>query len=168
MAALAADHHGIIPTEASLRGYWLRLGMPRLGSALAAVLVLGCGIRVWRRRPDPLEASGLAIAVTILAAPLSWFHYTLFLIPALLARPWGLTLTAGATLLCIPVWVPLLALLYHGWGTVAFGAIYVSGVLLILVAFLRGPGGAAVATGSPARVATGAPALNGVAPAQAA
>ena len=149
LAALAGDHHGIIPTDASLQGYWLRLDLPRLGSAMAAALVLGCGVRVWRRRPDGLEASGLAIAVAILAAPLSWFHYTLFLVPALLARPWGRTLHAAALLLCIPVSVPLLALIYPGWGSATFGALYTAGVLLILAEFVRRPIGAAAAMRSP-------------------
>ncbi len=148
LAALAADHHSVIPTDASLQGYWLRLDIPRLGSVLAALLVLGCGVLVGRRRPDALDASGLAIAVTILAAPLSWFHYTLLLIPALLARPWGRTLHAAALLLCIPVSVPLLALIYHGWGSATFGGIYMTGVLLILAEFVRRPTGAVAATRS--------------------
>ena len=168
LAALAADHHGIIPTDASLQGYWLRLDLPRLGSAMAVALVLGCGARVRQQRPHALDASGLAIAVAILAAPLSWFHYTLFLIPALLTRPWGRTLQAAALLLCIPVSIPLLALLYPGWGSATFGAIYLTSVLLILAEFLRRPRGAAVAAASPARVATGAAELNDVTPAQAA
>ena len=126
--ALAADRHGIIPTDASLQGYGLRLGMPQLGSALALVLMSsGAAPGLWRRRADALEASGLAIAVAILAAPLSWFHYTLFLIPALLARPWGRTLHAAAFLLWIPVSVPLLALVYPGWGSAIFGSIYLIG-----------------------------------------
>lgn len=169
LTALAADRHGVIPTEASLQGYWMRLDQPRLGSALALALVLGCGAWARRRRADVLEASGLAIAVAILVAPLSWFHYTLFLIPALLTRPWGRTLHAAALLLCIPVSVPLLALIYPGWGSATFGAIYMAGVILILVDLVRHPIGVATPPRSTSPVADErCPVLHDVAAAEAA
>ncbi len=152
LTALATDRHGMIPTDASLQGYWLRLDMPRLGFGLALALILGCGAWVLGRRAGALEASGLAIAVAILAAPLSWFHYTLLLYPALLARPWGRMLHAAALLLCIPVSVPLLALVYPGWGSATFGAIYMTGVLLILTDLLRRPIDAATPTRAAAPV----------------
>ena len=136
IAALAADRHALLPVDASLGGYLTRLGQPRLGLAAGGAVALAVAAWSWHRRPGVLDASAVALAASILAAPLAWFHYTLVLVPALLARPWGVLPSAAALLLCIPMAVALSALDHTGWAAAGLGAIDMAAVALILVGFL--------------------------------
>lgn len=135
--ALAADQHSMIPTDASLQGYFGRLGLKPVGQVLAAALLVFSGLWIYRRRFEALDVSRIALAVTILAAPLSWVHYTLLLAPALLGRRWSRTMNTAAVMLCVPVLVPLQATGGPGPAMAVLSSVYVVAVVLILTDFVR-------------------------------
>ncbi|MEJ0045746.1 MAG: hypothetical protein WDN04_06205 [Rhodospirillales bacterium] len=89
LAAIAADRHWMLTTEASLHGVGARLGLPLVGTVLSVVLIgAGC-VLVLRRRPSSMAASGLALAIGIVASPLAWADYLVFLLPAFADGQWG-------------------------------------------------------------------------------
>ncbi len=145
LAALKADDHAVIPTDASLQGYFIRIGLPSVGPVMAALVLSLTLIWTWRRRPPALDASGIGLAVAMLASPLAWFHYVLVLVPALMERRWGRTLTVAALLLGVPVFIPLSVTNGPIWANAIFGGVYVGGVALILAACIARHGAPATA-----------------------
>jgi hypothetical protein len=133
LSAVAADQHYLITADASLRGYFARVGLPSVGLVIAFALVAGLGAWTWRRRLPAREASALALVLAVLASPLSWVHYSLPLVPALLERPWNRPLAAAALLLCVPVILPLQALGGPPWLVATLGGIYPLAMVLVLV-----------------------------------
>ncbi|HOG48472.1 MAG TPA: glycosyltransferase family 87 protein [Anaerolineae bacterium] len=102
-AAGAPGLLAILPGNGSLAAIATRLGLPWLGTLLAAALVLALAYVLWCRRPNPLAASGVALAASILASPIAWTGYTLLLLPVLFSRRWGRLLGVGAMLLLFPL-----------------------------------------------------------------
>ncbi|HZQ98518.1 MAG TPA: glycosyltransferase family 87 protein [Chloroflexota bacterium] len=78
------------------------LGLAHVSWAGSTLMLVGVALVVWRRRPPAGEASAIAIAAALLAAPLAWIGYSLLLLPALLERPWRRAFRAAAVLLVLP------------------------------------------------------------------
>lgn len=97
--AVGKDMHFVIPTDASLNGALLRFGIAH-GNVLGLALVLAIGFWCWRKRP--VEPSGPALLVAVLASPLAWAHYALLAFPAFLVRRWSPLTIALAALLSVP------------------------------------------------------------------
>jgi Glycosyltransferase family 87 len=132
LAAVASDRHWVLATDASLHGVAARLGEPLVGTMLAAVLIAAGGVLVWWRRPAKLAASGLALAIGIVASPLAWSDYLVFLLPAFVERQWGKPRYLAVALLTVPPGIPLLAM-HHGLAIAALGGlIYTAAFLLII------------------------------------
>lgn len=94
---------GAFVTNASLSGLALRAGLPLLGTAVSAALLGGAAWWAWARRRAINEIGAIGLLVALLASPVAWVHYTLFLLPVLCAywRVRGMRLVAAA--LMIPV-----------------------------------------------------------------
>jgi len=90
-------------TNASLAGLTARLGAPFAGLVLSLVLIAGASVWSAWRRPGVVQASEAGIVVALLASPLAWIHYTLFLLPFLMARWGNLSGRLVAALLIVPV-----------------------------------------------------------------
>jgi hypothetical protein len=90
-------------TNASLAGLTARIGAPALGLSLGLALLAGSALWALRARPTATHASALALLLALLASPIAWIHYTLFLLPVLFSRwqRWGIR--PVALLLIVPV-----------------------------------------------------------------
>ncbi|MFL5143419.1 MAG: hypothetical protein ACJ8DP_08770, partial [Microvirga sp.] len=108
------------------------------GLAASVALLAGAAAWAFRHRPGALRASGLALVVSLLASPIAWIHYTLFLLPVFFSR-WSSPFArlAGA-LLIIPVPLVLAHLGRPAWIQATVGSLYGWAVLLVLADFLRG------------------------------
>ncbi|TAK35487.1 MAG: DUF2029 domain-containing protein [Chloroflexota bacterium] len=93
--------------NASLVGLATRLGVPILGLALSALLLVGLVLWSWWRRPDALRLTGISLAAMMLASPLGWIGNTIWLLPVFFARRWTPTLWCAALLLLLPYFSPL-------------------------------------------------------------
>lgn len=92
----------IFPHYLSLFSLAARLGRPEAGWPLALLLLAGFAVWAWRRRPPLLQASAVALALAMLAAPLATPRYTLLLVPAFFAYHAHQSLRLPAILLVIP------------------------------------------------------------------
>ncbi|MGC2618401.1 MAG: glycosyltransferase family 87 protein [Acidobacteriaceae bacterium] len=102
MRGVAGDPHWFFPNEVSISGFATRIGHPRVGQGLAAILLAGsCGVVVWKR-PSLRNTSGIALSVGMLASPLAWFHYALLMAGPLFAKRWDLVLSLMLLLLMLP------------------------------------------------------------------
>lgn len=137
LSAVFADAHAMSYTDVSVQGYMARLGLPALGKVIAGALLLGSAVWVWRQRLTVLDTSKLAIIVAILASPLAWFHYTLFLLPAIVRNRWGNLMTGAALLLFMPVLIPIEAMRGPSWLAPFGGGIYFAGVCLMFLSFVQ-------------------------------
>jgi hypothetical protein len=90
-------------TNASLAGIVARLGAPGLALPLSAAVLAVAALWALRRRPDAIRASEFGILGALLASPLAWIHYTLFLAPVLLRRFDRLSTRIVAGVLMVPV-----------------------------------------------------------------
>ncbi len=90
-------------TNASLAGLAARAGIPALGLILSLALLAGLAAWAVRRRPDRIRASALALVAALLASPLGWIHYTLFLLPVLMSHWSRPAMRLVAVLLVVPV-----------------------------------------------------------------
>jgi hypothetical protein len=94
-------------TNASLSGLTARAGLDEAGLVLSVALLLALAAWAFWTRPGIMNASSVALVASVLASPLGWVHYTLFLLPVMLHH-WKRPMTwAAAALLMIPVSVVL-------------------------------------------------------------
>ncbi|HVL69114.1 MAG TPA: glycosyltransferase 87 family protein [Vicinamibacterales bacterium] len=121
-------------TNASLPGLLQRLNAGAAG-AVAAVAILA-GLATWavRRRPTVLTASACGLFGGIVASPIAWVHYTLFLLPVFFWMRLSPAAVAAAALLVVPVPLMLRTLDAPLWQQVTLGSVYNWAVLLLGVA----------------------------------
>ena len=119
-------------TNASLVGLMSRAGLPSLGIVLSGLLLLWLARRARAWRPDPLHASALGIAGGILASPIAWVHYTLFLMPVFFVWPLAGPLRIAAALMIVPVPILLRFLDAPAWQQLTIGSAYNWATLLVL------------------------------------
>ena len=133
LAAVRVDEHGVFPTTVSVFSYFQRLGVPLAGAAVSVALAAGC--MAWARLTRlGLEAALVAgLSVSMISAPLCWFHYTLVLVPFVMAARWDRILGAGALLLWLPTAIPLLGLRADPLLQASLGLIYPAGLLLLVI-----------------------------------
>jgi hypothetical protein len=92
--------------NSSLSGVATRLGMSSVGIVVAAAILLLAAVFAFMRRPGKIETSAFAIALGTVASPLAWFHYLLFLLPALWSTDrWRLASVVGCAMLAVPIGV---------------------------------------------------------------
>ena len=120
-------------TNMSVVSYAGRLGLPWLGKLAAVALLLGIAFWAWRRRPGPRDAGLVALFASLLASPVAWIHYTMFLLPVLFSVRWSRYMIAGAVLLATPRIIA--DSLFEGptWMEVTLGSVYIWGLLLLAV-----------------------------------
>lgn len=117
-------------TNASLPGLAQRLDARTAGLVLSALLLAALALWARRSRPGTLQASALGIIGGLVASPIAWVHYTLFLLPIFFSRRWSPGLAAAGVLLTVPVFVVLGFLDAPLWQQVTAGSSYNWAVLL--------------------------------------
>jgi hypothetical protein len=101
---IASDRErALFLTNASFAGLAARASVPFLGTILSLALLGGLAAWAFWRRPDVIATSSLALVAALLASPLGWIQYTLFLLPVLLTHWHRLAMRVVAALLIIPV-----------------------------------------------------------------
>lgn len=130
---------GAFLTNVSLFGILARAGVPELGPWVGLALLAALALWAFKASPDIRKASAVGIAGALLASPVAWIHYTLFLLPAFLVfgRSWGLRL-AGA-LLVVPVPYVLDFLDTAPWVRATVGSLYGWATLICLLSILSAP-----------------------------
>ncbi|WP_108396210.1 glycosyltransferase family 87 protein [Devosia submarina] len=90
-------------TNASISGFTARAGISGLGLVLSAAMLLALAAWALWKRPDIMRVSSFALLGAVMASPLGWIHYTLFLLPVIVSnwRAWPMWLVAA--MLCIPI-----------------------------------------------------------------
>ena len=124
-------------TNMSMIAYASRIGVPWLGKLAALITLGGLAVWAWRRRPGTGETGLLALFASLLASPVAWIHYSLFLLPPLFSVEWTRTMVVGAVLLTVP---RLIAdSLYMGpvWLEITLGSLYTWGLLTLAVPVFR-------------------------------
>ncbi len=119
------------PNNVSLVSLLQRLGFPmELALATAVAFATAVALLVVWRRPAPATIAGLAVSTVILASPISWTGYSVFLVPVLLAAGrWSRPLVAGLHVLIVP------GILL--WQTTGSFVVYTLGLACCLGAFAR-------------------------------
>lgn len=123
-------------TNASIAGLFSRAGMTGVGVALSALGLFVIAAWTARIRPDPLHATAVGIASGILASPIAWVHYTLFLVPAFFASTLSAPLLIAAALMVMPVPLLLGYLDAPVWQQLTIGSAYNWAALFALAGFL--------------------------------
>jgi hypothetical protein len=118
-------------TNMSVVAYASRLGLPWLGQAVAVAILLALAWWAWRRKPGSRDAGLMAMIASLLASPVAWIHYGLFLLPPLFSTVWTRAMVVGAVLLATPR--PIANGLFYGptWVEVTFGSLYIWGLLIL-------------------------------------
>ncbi|UEM24668.1 DUF2029 domain-containing protein (plasmid) [Skermanella mucosa] len=124
---------GAFLTNASLPGLFLRFGYGTAGLVASLALLGGLALWAFRQRPDPLRASALGLLGALVASPLAWIHYTLFLLPLFFRAPPTPVQAVAACLLILPVPVLLDRFMSApGWQQATFGSAYAWALLLLM------------------------------------
>ena len=121
-----------LATNMSIYGLTSRLGLPTLGLILALVLLVFTAYMVWRKHPNVLEVSSLAIVVALLATQYAWVGYAVLLLPIYFSRDWSWQLVASAALLCVPSIIVFYIGRQSDLAQIAAGMIYCSALVLVL------------------------------------
>jgi hypothetical protein len=123
-------------TNASLAGLTARVGLPTLGLVLGFALLAGSALWAVRRRPSVSRASAVALLLALLASPIAWVHYTLFLLPVFFTH-WRL---AGMRLVALLLIVPAPFVIDQfgkpAWIQLTLGSLYNWALVLCLAVLL--------------------------------
>jgi hypothetical protein len=131
---VAADgDRALFLTNGSFAGLAARAGLPSFGLVLGFILLLALAAWAWWRRPDVLAVSAMALLASILASPLGWIHYTLFLLPVIVMHWNRLAMRIVALLLIIPVPFIIDQLGKPAWTQLTIGSVYGWALVLCLV-----------------------------------
>ncbi|MDH5798166.1 MAG: DUF2029 domain-containing protein [Paracoccaceae bacterium] len=124
-------------TNMSVIAYASRIGLPWLGKAMAVAILLGLAWWAWRNRPADRETGLIAIIASLLASPVAWIHYGLFLLPALFSIRWTRTMIIGGLLLATPRIIA--DNLFYGptWMEVTLGSLYIWSLLALALPLFR-------------------------------
>lgn len=123
-------------TNVSLGGLTARAGLPWVGALLGAILLAAAAGWAIRYRPSGEAVSGVALVVGLLASPIAWIHYTLFLLPLFARRSWTPPLWIAAALLAVPVRAIIPLLHSPQWVRISIGSIYTWAVIMVLVSLV--------------------------------
>jgi hypothetical protein len=123
-------------TNVSLPGLAQRMEAGALGLTLSLALLIGLSVWVHRHRPSTLRASALGILGSLLASPIAWIHYTLFLLPLFFTTRMSAPMLAAAALLVIPVPFLLRFVDAAPWVQLTIGSAYNWAVLLCLAGYI--------------------------------
>jgi len=134
---LAADEaRAFFLTNASLTGLFSRIGIARVGLVIGVILLLVSAWWAFRHRPNAMRASAMGLVLSLLASPIAWVHYTLFLLPVLLHR-WNLNgMRLAALMLIVPVPVVIAQFGRSAWAQVTVGSVYNWALVVCLVALV--------------------------------
>ena len=124
-------------TNMSVIAYASRLGLPWLGMAMAAGILLGLAWWALRNRPAGPEVGLVALIASLIASPVAWIHYALFLLPPLFSTAWTRAMVIGAILLATPRIIA--DGLFYGppWMEVTLGSLYIWGLLALALPLCR-------------------------------
>jgi len=137
LALVASDgERAFFLTNASISGLAARAGLPGAGLPLSLALLVGLAIWALWRRPGLLEVSGLALLASLMASPLGWVHYTLFLLPVLLHHWRHLPVWIVAALLTVPVPTVLRQFGAEPWLQLTLGSVYGWALMLCLATLI--------------------------------
>ncbi|WP_134500018.1 glycosyltransferase family 87 protein [Microvirga pakistanensis] len=119
-------------TNTSLAGFAARAGMPLIG-VIASLALLG-GLAAWAfwRRPNAMAVSALGLVASLLASPLGWVHYTLFLLPVFLSHWHKPAMRIVTLLLIVPVPMIIDQFTKPAWNQLTFGSVYGWAMVLCL------------------------------------
>jgi biotin transporter BioY len=106
--------------------------MPSLGLILGFLLLAGLAAWALWRRPDVLTVSAMALLASLLASPLGWIHYTLFLLPVIASRWHRPAMRVVALLLVVPVPFIIDQLAKPAWIQLTLGSVYGWALVLCL------------------------------------
>jgi hypothetical protein len=123
-------------SNASLMGFFERIGFARLGPVVVVILLLVFALWVWRARPPIMKTSALALLVSLIAAPIAWIGYTILLLPVFLEYPWNKPFWISAALLTIPAPLVLFTAAFGLFSSLIIGSLYGLALWLGLYAIL--------------------------------
>ena len=150
---IASDRErALFLTNASFAGLAARAGMPFLGTVLSLALLGGLAAWAFWRRPGVIPASSLALVAALLASPLGWIQYTLFLLPVFLTHWHRLAMRGVAALLIIPVPFIIGQLDKPAWTQITTGSVYGWAVVLCLAILLAAEWRRTGPEGAPSRM----------------
>jgi hypothetical protein len=134
---LASDsERAFFLTNASLSGLAARAGIPAAGVALSLMLLAGSALWALAGRRNPMEVSAVGLVVALLASPIAWIHYTLFLLPVLFWK-WRLDgMRIVAALLIVPVSFVMSQFGRSEWTQITIGSVYNWALILLLLLLL--------------------------------
>jgi hypothetical protein len=124
-------------TNVSIPGLAHRAGYPGPGALVAVAILCVTIVWAWREKPSVYRASTMGLVAGIIASPIAWIHYTLFLLPIFFAAKFSPMLAAAAGLLVVPVPAVLRFLDAPIWQQLTVGSSYNWAVLLCLAAVMR-------------------------------
>lgn len=130
---VASDgERAIFLTNGSFAGLAARVGLQFLGPILSGLLLIALAAWAFREKPSVLTVSGLALVAALLASPLGWIHYTLFLLPVMICHRGRLWSFAAAAALTVPVPYVLAQFGKPAWMQVTVGSVYGWALVLLL------------------------------------
>lgn len=137
LRVVSHDPHWVFFTDVSLTGFAARLGHKAVGQALSMVLLAATIVYVVWKRPSAATASGIALCVGLLASPLAWIGYSLFLTPILLRRPWSTRLSLALAPLMLPAQVLMMCVHTSRVAGDIAGLFYLVPLCILLAHFMR-------------------------------
>jgi len=132
-------------TNASIMSIGYRAGSTVTTVLLVLAILTWTVAQILRKQTDVADASAIGIGLGIVLSPVAWFHYMIFLLPAMLTRRWSPRILIAAVLMLVPA--AMLHMIYMsplaqnpaltGPVLATFGSVYSWTALFLLAGFAR-------------------------------
>ena len=119
-------------TNAAITGLTMRADLPYVGPVVSLLLLGAAALWAVWRRPSIPEMSSVALLLSVLASPIGWVNYALFLLPVFCWRWSSPVVRVVLAMLMVPVPIVISELPNRGFRTVTLGSIYNWALLLLL------------------------------------
>ncbi len=119
--------------NSSFEGLFVRLNAQDIGRWLGVLTPIGTMLYVHRRQPNFRSASTIAIVASLLASPISWSGYTMFLLPSFFSqKEWSWPVKAAAAILTFPIFFVIYLFSLNYFNFVVFGWVYGWALVILL------------------------------------
>lgn len=123
-------------TNASLPGLAARATLTTAGQIVSVILLLGAAAWAFTRKLSVRRISTAGLILSVLASPIGWVNYTLFLLPVFCWRWSSAAVRFAIALLIVPVTAVIPQHLFPGLRLLTLGSVYSWALLLLFCALL--------------------------------
>ncbi|MBN2329088.1 MAG: DUF2029 domain-containing protein [Candidatus Omnitrophica bacterium] len=121
----------------SLLAFFTRLHLLWLGKIMAGFIVLSAILAFYRGKFNAVKLCNISFVIILLASPISWTTYTLFLLPIFYLERWTIYHYIASLVFLVPVQLVFGLSNISYYHAVIFGSFHLFGIVLLFIPYIK-------------------------------